>query len=38
MGKMVMSNNYGQQSTGYHTYEVNTSNLTMECIFSRENR
>ena len=28
MGKFVMSNNYGQQSTGYHTYEVNTSNLT----------
>jgi len=28
MGKLVMSNNYGQQSSGYHTYQVNTSNLT----------
>ncbi len=28
MGKLVMNNNYGQQSTGYHTYEINTSNLT----------
>lgn len=28
MGKLVMSYNYGQQLSGYHTYEVNTSNLT----------
>jgi len=28
MGKMVMSTNYGQQSTGSHTFKVNTSSLT----------
>ncbi len=27
MGKLVLNNNYGQQATGYHTYEINTSNL-----------
>ena len=33
MGKLVISNNYGQQSTGYHTYEINTSNLTSGIYF-----
>jgi hypothetical protein len=28
MGKLVMNANYGQQTTGYHTYQVNTSSLT----------
>jgi hypothetical protein len=28
MGKLVSNNNYGVQSTGYHTYKVNTSSLT----------
>lgn len=28
MGKLVMSNNYGMQATGSHTYKVNTSSLT----------
>jgi hypothetical protein len=27
MGKLILNNNYGQQATGYHTYEINTSNL-----------
>ena len=27
MGKLVMTNNYGQQSTGSHTYKINTSSL-----------
>jgi len=27
MGKLVMNNNYGQQSTGSHTYKINTSSL-----------
>jgi hypothetical protein len=28
MGKLVIANNIGSQLTGYHTYKVNTSNLT----------
>jgi hypothetical protein len=28
MGKLVMNTNYGQQSTGYHTFQVNTNALT----------
>jgi len=27
MGKLVMSNNYGYQLAGYHTYEINTSDI-----------
>jgi hypothetical protein len=27
MGKLVMDENYGQQTAGYHTYKVNTSSL-----------
>jgi hypothetical protein len=27
MGKLVLANNYGQQSTGSHTYKINTSSL-----------
>jgi hypothetical protein len=27
MGKLVMNTNYGEQTTGYHTYKVNTSSL-----------
>ncbi len=27
MGKLITSQNYGQQATGYHTYTVNTSSL-----------
>jgi hypothetical protein len=33
MGKLVISNNYGMQLTGYHTYEINTSNLTSGIYF-----
>ena len=28
MGKLVMNNNFGVQTTGYHTYKLNTSSLT----------
>ena len=28
MGKLVMANNYGEQTTGYHTFKVNTTSLT----------
>ncbi len=28
MGKLVIANNYGLQTNGYHTYKVNTSALT----------
>jgi hypothetical protein len=28
MGKLVLNNNYGQQSTGIHSYKINTSSLT----------
>ena len=28
MGKLVMNSNYGQQSTGIHSYKINTSSLT----------
>lgn len=27
MGKLVMNTNFGEQTTGYHTYKVNTSSL-----------
>jgi hypothetical protein len=27
VGELVMTNNYGQQTTGYHTYKVNTTSL-----------
>ena len=27
VGKLIMTNNYGQQTTGYHTFKVNTSSL-----------
>jgi len=28
MGKLVMNSNFGVQTTGYHTYKMNTSSLT----------
>ena len=28
MGKLVMSNNYGDQTTGYHSFKVNTNSLS----------
>jgi len=28
MGKLVMNNNFGEQTTGYHTFKVNTNSLT----------
>jgi hypothetical protein len=28
MGKLVMNNNFGEQTSGYHTYKVNTASLT----------
>jgi hypothetical protein len=28
MGKLVMTTNYGSQTSGYHTYKVNTTSLT----------
>jgi hypothetical protein len=33
MGKLVISNNYGEQLAGYHTYQVNTSDLPSGMYF-----
>jgi hypothetical protein len=33
MGKQLMINNYGQQLAGYHTYQVNTSDLPSGMYF-----